>query len=318
MHLLPFLLLAALASAASTVVEGSWTNQASGRVIPYLARIPSEPGKRPTVLLSHGLGGSKQGLDYLGKYWADRGYLVVHLQHPGSDSSIFAGMLFDRERALKAATSVEEFKARVQDAKLALDKLRLTPGLAERHDAGEVAVAGHSYGARTSMALSGERFPAAPGADLSDPRIRAAIVLSPPPYSGADRFAAIGIPQFHITGTKDTTAIEESNDPAMRLCPFRESTNSPSYLVVLEGADHMAFSGRLPALDGARRKAYARWHALLAESTARFLDATLRADREARAWLDGDGLLRSFGTAAKIERRAAAAVSGKLEAASRK
>ena len=311
MRLLPFLLLSALVAAQPTVIEGSWTNQASGRVIPYLARVPDVPGKRPTVLLSHGLGGSKEGLDYLGKYWAAHGYLVIHLQHPGSDSSILAGLLLDRERALKAATSVEEFKARVQDAKVALDKLRLTPGLAEHHDAGEVAVAGHSYGARTSMALSGERFPAAPGADLSDPRIRAAIVLSPPPYSGAERFAAIGIPQFHVTGTQDTTPIEESKDPAMRLCPFRESTNSPSYLVVLDGADHMAFSGRLPPLDAAKRKLYARWHSLLAEATTRFLDATLRADREARGWLDGDGLIQEFGAAAKIERRAAATASGK-------
>ena len=301
--LLPLFLAAITASAASTVVEGTWTNQATGRVIPYLARVPDEPGKRPTVLLSHGLGGSKEGLDYLGKYWADHGYLVIHLQHPGSDSSILAGMIFDRDRALKAATSVEEFKARVQDAKVALDKLRLTPGLAEHHDAGEVAIAGHSYGARTSMALSGERFPSAPGVDLSDPRIRAAVVLSPPPYSGADRFAAIGIPQFHVTGTKDTTPIEESTDPAMRLCPFRESTNSPSYLVVLDGADHMAFSGRLPTLDAAKRKDYARWHAMLAEATTRFLDATLRADRAARSWLDGDGLIQEFGAAAKVERR---------------
>ncbi len=302
---LALLLLPVLALAGPTVVEGSWTNQANGRVVSYLARIPEAPGKRPTVLLSHGLGGSKEGLEYLGSHWASRGYLVIHLQHPGSDSSILAGMLFARERALKTATSVEEFTARVQDAKLALDKLRVTPGLAEHHDAGEVAVAGHSYGGRTSMALSGERFPAAPGVDLSDPRIRAAIVLSPPPYSGAERFASIGIPQFHITGTKDTTPIEESKDPAMRLCPYRESTNNPSYLVVLDGADHMAFSGRIPMGDAARRKSYTRWHDLLAEATTRFLDATLRADREARNWLDGDGLLKTVGPAGKVERRKA-------------
>lgn len=304
MRLALLLLLAVVAAlpAAPRVVEGSWTNQVSGRVIAYRARVPEGEGKRPTVLISHGLGGSRDAMEFLGRHWADRGYLVVHLQHPGSDSSIWGGMLFNREATLKAATSVEEFTARVRDVRLALDRLRQTEGLAERHDGGEVAICGHSYGARTSMALSGERFPTAPDADLADPRVRAAIVLSPPPYSGPERFGAIGIPQFHWTGTQDVTSVEESKDPALRLAPFRESTNPSSYLVVLDGADHSAFSGRLPA-SSRRREAYLRWHAQMAEATTRFLDATLRRDRTAKAWLDGDGLRALLGPKDRVERR---------------
>lgn len=301
--LLPLALgVSAALPAAPTVVEGKWTNQASGRVVPFRARVPEGEGKRPTVLISHGLGGSLDAMEYLGEHWTRQGYLVVHLQHPGSDSSIWMGMVLNREETVKAATSVEEFTARVKDVRLALERLRMEPALAGRHDGGEVAVCGHSYGARTSMALSGERFPAAPNADLADPRIRAAIVLSPPPYSGRERFSAIGIPQFHWTGTKDTTPIEESQDPALRLAPFRESSNPSSYLVVLDGADHMAFSGRLP-VSPERRENYRRWHTLMAEATTRFLDATLRADRKAKAWLDGDGLRSMLGKADRVERR---------------
>jgi predicted dienelactone hydrolase len=289
-------------SAAPALVEGKWTNQASGRVVPFRARVPEGEGKRPTVIVSHGLGGSLDAMEYLGEHWARQGYLVVHLQHPGSDSSIWMGMVLNREETVKAATSVEEFTARVRDVRLALERLRTEPALAARHDGGEVAIAGHSYGARTSMALSGERFPAAPNADLADPRIRAAIVLSPPPYSGRERFSAIGIPQFHWTGTKDVTPIEESQDPALRLAPFRESSNPSSYLVVLDGADHMAFSGRLP-MSPSRRGNYQRWHAQMAEATTRFLDATLRADRKAKAWLDGEGLRKLLGKTDVVERR---------------
>lgn len=288
--------------ASPAVVEGKWPNQASGRVVAYRARVPEGEGKRPTVIISHGLGGSLDAMEYLGRHWAEKGYLVVHLQHPGSDSSIWLGMALDREKTVKQATSVEEFTARVKDVRLALERLRTTPGLSERHDGGEIAVCGHSYGARTSMALSGERFPAAPNADLADPRIRAAIVLSPPPYSGPERFGAIGIPQFHWTGTKDTTPIEESQDPALRLAPFRESSNPSSYLVVLDGADHMAFSGRLPS-NAARRENYRRWHSVMAEATTRFLDATLRSDRKAKAWLDGDGLRSLLGQRDMVEKR---------------
>ncbi len=297
------LLTTAVFAADPVVIEGSWTNQASGRVIAYRARIPAESGKRPTVLISHGLGGSMDGMEYLGTYWAARGYLVVHLQHPGSDSSIIKGMVLARETTLKAATSTEEFTARVQDAKIALDKLRTTPGLSEHHDAGEVAICGHSYGARTSLALSGERYPAAPGVDFSDPRIRAAIVLSPPPYSGAERFSFIGIPQFHWTGTADTTPVEENKDPALRMCPWRESSTPSSYLVVLDGADHMTFSGRLPLMDKARRNNYLHWHSILAEATTRFLDATLQANKDAKGWLDGEGLSKILGPKDKLERR---------------
>ena len=297
------LLTTALFAADPVVIDGSWTNQASGRIIAYRARIPAEAGKRPTVLISHGLGGSMDGMEYLGTYWAAHGYLVIHLQHPGSDSSILKGMLLDRENTLKAATSAEEFKARIQDAKVALDKLRTTPGISEHYDAGEVAICGHSYGARTSLALSGERYPTAPGIDFSDPRIRAAIVLSPPPYSGAERFSSIGIPQFHWTGTADTTPLEESKDPALRMCPWRESSTPSSYLVVLDKADHMTFSGRLPLMDKDQRKNYVHWHAILAEATTRFLDATLQANKEAKGWLDGEGLSKLLGPKDKLERR---------------
>ena len=293
---------AAWVQAAPQVLEGEWTNGANGRVVAYRARIPESSGKHPTVLISHGLGGSRDAMEYLGTHWAQKGYLVVHLQHPGSDSSIWGGMVFNSEATLKAATSVEEFTARVGDVRLALDKLRISPGLAPHHDGGEVAICGHSYGARTSMALSGERFPAAPNADLADPRVRAAIVLSPPPYSGPERFGAIGIPQFHWTGTKDVTAVEESKDPALRLAPFRESSNPSSYLVVLEGADHYAFSGRLPASAG-RRESYRRWHTQMAEATTHFLDATLRRSRSSKAWLDGEGLRKLLGPGELVERR---------------
>ncbi len=294
------LLLAAVLPAAPRVLEGAW--EQAGRTVAYRARVPDGEGPRPTVLISHGLGGNRDAMDYLGRHWAERGYLVVHLQHPGSDDRIWSGMILNREKTVKAATSVEEFTARVGDVRLALDRLLADAGLAGRHDPARVAVCGHSYGARTSMALSGERFPVAPDATLAEPRIRAAIVLSPPPYSGPDRFKAIGIPQFHWTGTKDTTSLEESRDPAMRLAPFRESRNPSSYLVVLDGADHMAFSGRLP-MAAARRDTYRRWHTQMAEATTRFLDATLRADRAAKAWLDGDGLRGLLGPKDVVERR---------------
>ena len=43
----------------------------------------SEPA--PAVIVSHGLGGSREGYAYLGRHLASHGYVVVHVTHLGSD-----------------------------------------------------------------------------------------------------------------------------------------------------------------------------------------------------------------------------------------
>ena len=37
------------------------------------------------IVFSHGLGGTRDGYEYLGRHWASYGYVSVHLQHKGSD-----------------------------------------------------------------------------------------------------------------------------------------------------------------------------------------------------------------------------------------
>ncbi len=43
--------------------------------------------RSPLVVFSHGIGGSRRGYSYLGRYWAGQGYASLHLQHVGSDRS---------------------------------------------------------------------------------------------------------------------------------------------------------------------------------------------------------------------------------------
>ncbi len=45
--------------------------------------------KAPIVLFSHGLGGSRENNGYLGNHWAARGYVVVVMQHVGSDETVW-------------------------------------------------------------------------------------------------------------------------------------------------------------------------------------------------------------------------------------
>src|SRR5512145_1597812 len=67
------------------------TDTGRQRQIPVLVYLPAGTNAAPVVLFSHGLGGNRQGSRYLGEHWAERGYVAVFLQHPGSDDSVWKG-----------------------------------------------------------------------------------------------------------------------------------------------------------------------------------------------------------------------------------
>ena len=66
-----------------------WRDAARGRDVPVLVRAPAGDGPAATVLISHGLGGSRDGLGYLGRALAQAGFLAIHLQHPGTDDGLW-------------------------------------------------------------------------------------------------------------------------------------------------------------------------------------------------------------------------------------
>ncbi|MBX6744950.1 MAG: acetylhydrolase, partial [Acetobacteraceae bacterium] len=90
------------AAAAGSVLTEDWTDPARNRALPVRLRLPQGQGPAPAVLLSHGLGGSRDGLGYLGRVLAEAGFVVLHLQHPGTDSTLWQGRM-DVGAALMAA-----------------------------------------------------------------------------------------------------------------------------------------------------------------------------------------------------------------------
>jgi len=264
------------------------------RTIPVRVYLPSEHGRAPVVLFSHGLGGSRTGCAYLGEHWSARGYVAVFLQHPGSDDSVWRDVEApSRVGALRRAASARNVLRRVQDVTAVLDQLeRWNAGphpLAGRLDLQRVGMAGHSFGAVTTEAVSGESFGRL-GPVFTDPRIRAAVALSPSsPRRGrtpAEAFAGVRIPWMLMTGTRDLAPIGDA-DLASRLAVFTALPPGSKYEVVLDGAEHSAFTDRpLPGDRGPRNPNHHR--VVLALSTA-FWDAYLRDDPRARAWLDGRG-----------------------------
>ena len=66
-----------------------WTDAARNREVPVKIYYPKDgAGTCPLIVFSHGLGGSREGYEYLGRHWASHGYVSVHVQHKGSDTEV--------------------------------------------------------------------------------------------------------------------------------------------------------------------------------------------------------------------------------------
>jgi predicted dienelactone hydrolase len=265
------------------------------RDIPVLIYLPSDKSPAPVVLFSHGLGGSRFGSAYLGKHWAARGYVAVYLQHPGSDTSVWKDKPADERFAdLKQAINVENFLARVQDVPAVLDQLErwnksAGDPLFGRLGLQHVGMSGHSFGAATAQAVSGESFPVG-GTSYTDGRIKAAIAFSPSSPRGGidpkDAFADVKIPWMLMTGTDDTTPISDAT-AASRLLVFPALPPGGKYELVLDGAEHSAFTDT--ALPGDHLPRNPNHHRVILALSTAFWDAYLRDDQAAKAWLDGSG-----------------------------
>ena len=268
------------------------------RDIPLLIYLPRQAAAAPVVLFSHGLGGTRAGSAFLGRHWAARGYVAVFLQHPGSDDSVWKDLpLAERAAAMQKAASLENFNLRVKDVPAVLDQLERwnkDPGhaLVGRLQLARVGMSGHSFGAVTTQAVSGQSYPTA-GSRFTDPRIKAALVLSPSRPAGDPQkaFAGVRIPWMLMTGTRDVARIGGATigaaDVESRLVVYPALPRGSKYELVLDGAQHSAFTDRpLPGETAQRNPNHHR--VILALSTA-FWDAYLKSDSEAKAWLDGDG-----------------------------
>lgn len=286
------------------VVDQRWTDAARDRTLPIRLRVPdvvNTPGARPVILFSHGLGGALQAGTLWAEHWASHGFVVVHLQHPGSDESVWkaADSRAEAARAMKRAADPKQLQARIEDVKFVLDELarrqRAGDPLAQRMDLSRIGMSGHSFGAATTQMLAGQRPPVprrlrAAAETMAEPRLIAFIALSPSARSedAASQFTAITRPFFSITGTADgKVGMGLGVEPALRLLPFEGMPGPDQYLLNLDRADHAIFSGQPrwqdqdksdPALDELHRRQ------VKTLSTAFWL-AHLANDAQARQWL---------------------------------
>lgn len=247
--LLPFLAGAALASAYETH-DLDWIDASRERPVPVRLYWPE--GEQPVALVvfSHGIGGSRRGYSYLGEHFASRGIASLHLQHVGSDRSLWRGNPFSLLGRLQDAAQEGEALARVRDLRFALDQVLAHETFGARIDRARIAAAGHSYGANTVMLASGAAIVRdGRPVELRDARIKAAVLLSAPPFYGekdpAPILRPLTLPTLHVTATDDTIRIPGFYSPVDDRLAVFDAVGSPlKALAVFEGGSHGIFTNR--------------------------------------------------------------------------
>lgn len=289
-------------ASGAEVHKENWFDTARQREVPVTVRWPAAPGASsatlPLVLFSHGLGGTREGGAVWGEAWAAAGFVVLHLQHPGSDLAAVRAVThsFTDQRALRSAASPTQLLARLLDVTFALDEI------ARRHAAGQgrwgtvrpsqVGLSGHSFGAHTTLGMAGQRYPGFAG--MTEPRLAAFIAFSPSlPALGDPRhaFERITQPLLCFTGTRDADVAGVGATPERRRAVFDALPAGQKAQLLLQDADHMTFGGQtgraveIVPREAVTRDLQAAHHALIARISAQWWRATLLGDTVAQQWL---------------------------------
>jgi dienelactone hydrolase len=226
-----------------------WVDNARQRAVPVRLYLPNDARPAPLIVFSHGIGGSRRGYRWLGEHVASRGMASLHVQHVGSDRALWTGNVFNLVGRLQDAAHDTEAIARVHDLRFALDAL-LAGELAARIDVNRIVAAGHSYGANTTLLASGARVPREGRViDLHDDRVRAAVVISAPPFYGEPEprkiLGGIKVPSLHVTATEDIIRIPGYYSGAEDRVKVFDATGGPrKWLAVYEGGSHSMFTDR--------------------------------------------------------------------------
>ena len=243
---------------ASRFTEQSfdWFDSQRQRRVPaklYLPATRNIPGSVPLIVFSHGIGGSREGYSYLGRYFAAHGYGSLHVQHVGSDRELWFGNPFALTARLSSAAQNPEALNRVLDLRYSLDKV-LAAQEGALFDTRRIAAAGHSYGANTTLLIAGAQVEQQ-GQKLSlrDPRISAAILISAPPFYGMGDptkiLSHIDIPTLHITATADVIQIPGYVSGLQDRMDIFNATGSdraaPKVLAVFKDGSHSIFTDRM-------------------------------------------------------------------------
>lgn len=236
-------------SPVGVIPEGVVRDAERGKDVPFSVEYPTKPGPYPLIIFSHGFGARRDAYVGLSSHWASQGYVVIKPAH--SDSGrLQRGNV---EQAWRDQTPAD-WRNRAADIKAIIDGLdrieESYPELKAKVDRAKIGVGGHSYGAFTAMLIGGARtFPG--GTSYADPRVKAVVAMSPQGPSETfglttESWKDATVPTLFMTGTMDR-GMSDGETPEWRRTAFDLAPAGDKWLVVLEGATHASFTGRIDA-----------------------------------------------------------------------
>lgn len=222
---------------------------------------------RPTVIISHGLGNDRTSYAYLGEHLASHGFVVLSVDHPGSNAEQINALLVGRSAAV---VDNEEFIERPQQISALLNYLeREATQYGSLINFAQVGLVGQSFGGYTALALAGASLdfevlrescppsslslnvslllqcqasqlaePSETTLSLQDGRIRAAIAINPitSVLFGEESMGQVTTPTMIVSSGADTVA------PALQeqLVPFTWLTQPERYLLLMRQGTHFS------------------------------------------------------------------------------
>ncbi len=210
----------------------------------------------PTIIFSHGYGGSGLNYDPLAQHWATHGYIVILPTHSDAIINPLESNNPKRGQRLKSIRErIQERKAnkpaagfdfsdwynRPRDISFILDSLdeieKQTPLNNQAIDRDRIGIGGHSYGAFTSQLINGTD-PLGPQ-DFTDPRATCALLISPQGTGGLftkDAWDNFQGPALTITGDNDEG--REGQPATWRREPYDHSPPNTHTLLWINDAYH--------------------------------------------------------------------------------
>jgi fermentation-respiration switch protein FrsA (DUF1100 family) len=188
-------------------------------------------------------------------------------------------------------------RTRVTDMSLGLDQLDMIetrlPAVTGKLARNEYVAAGHSIGTQVAMLVTGARFRTEFNGELMDStedRYRALVLVSDPGkmrLMPPDTWVASAVPTFMATGTEDFGVMGSRGAPTegqTEILPAAKGAEMPRYELLLEGGDH--YFGGLVQKDVKKGEPDHEGLAIFNATSTAFLDAVMKNDRAARAYLD--------------------------------